>query len=287
MRPEFIALSAAILYSGTSITARLGMQQANPPTAAVVVLFVRTMIFWSAVFATGGIPDVEWLPVILFILLGVLQTATSLLQLTGIHRLGAARAEPLRNTYPLWSTVIAILFLGEVAGAGTLGGTALVVGGVALISWQRAPAGTYYRWWEALFPLLAALFAGVAFPVRRLAFSISNEPLFFAAVLAIVSFISLGPYLAVRLKSEKLVWTRKGLKRLILSGFLESAASLLSLVAVSAGRVVIVTPIVATTPLWTLILTVIFMRGVEQINARTVTGTFAVMAGTITIILSR
>jgi len=287
MSPEFIALTAAILYSGNSITARMGMQQSSPLTAACVVLSVRVILFWGAVFLTGGIPEVDWLPVLLFVLLGVLQTATSLLQLTGIHRLGAARAEPLRNTYPLWSALIAILFLGEQAGPGVLGGTVLVVGGIGLISWQPAASGLRYHWLDAIFPLLAALFAGIAFPVRRVAFDISNEPLFFAAILAIVSFASLGPYLAIRLKTEKLVWNRRSLPKLILSGFFESAASLLSLIAVSVGRVVIVSPIVASTPLWTLILTVVFLRGVERINARTVTGTLAVMSGTISIILSR
>ena len=55
----------------------------------------------------------------------------------------------------------------------------------------------------------------------------------------------------------------------------------------SLGRVVVVSPIVASSPLWTLILTVVFLRGLERINTRTVTGTFAVMTGTISIILSR
>lgn len=265
----------------------MGMQRSSPLTAACVVLFVRTILFWSALLLTGGIPDVPWLPVLLFVALGILQTATSLLQLTGLHRLGAARAEPLRNTYPLWSALLAIVFLGEQAGPAILGGTLLVVGGISLISWQPAAAGMRYRWWDAIFPLLAALFAGIAFPVRRVAFEISNEPLFFAAILSIVSFLSLGPYLAIRLKTEKLVWNRSSLAKFILSGFFESAASLLSLIAVSVGRVVIVSPIVASTPLWTLILSAFFLRGVERVNSRTVTGTLAVMTGTISIILSR
>ena len=287
MRPEFIALAAAILYSGGTITARMGMHYSSPLTAACVLLFLRTVVFWGGVFLMGGIPHVEWTPLLLFVGLGVLQTATSLLQLTGIHRLGAARAEPLRNTYPLWSAVIAIVFLGEQASLGIIAGTLLVVGGITLISWQPAESGLRYRWWEGIFSLLAALFAGVAFPIRRIAFDISNEPLYFAAVLAIVSFVSLGPYVNIRLRTEQFVLSRSAVPPFILSGFFESAGSLLSLIAVSLGRVVVVSPIVASSPLWTLILTVIFLRGLERINTRTVTGTFAVMTGTISIILSR
>lgn len=287
MRPEFIALASAILYSCGSITARMGMHHSSPLTAACVLLFLRTVVFWSGVFLMGGVPYVEWTPLLLFVGLGVLQTATSLLQLTGIHRLGAARAEPLRNTYPLWSAAIAIAFLGEQASPGIIAGTLLVVGGIVLISWQPAESGLSYRWWEGIFSLTAALFAGIAFPIRRIAFDISNEPLYFAAVLAIVSFVSLGPYVQVRLRSEQFVLNRSAVPPFILSGFFESAGSLLSLIAVSLGRVVVVSPIVASSPLWTLILTVVFLRGLERINARTVTGTLAVMTGTISIILSR
>ncbi len=50
------------------------------------------------------------------------------------------------------------------------------------------------------------------------------------------------------------------------------------------GRVVAVAPLVATSPLWTLLLTVLVLRGVERISLKSVTGTLAVVAGTVTII---
>ena len=285
MEPEFIALAAALFYAGHSVSARLGMRNSNPLTAAAVGLSVRTILLWSAVYLSGGVPAVEMLPLVLFVLLGFLQTATSLFTFTGIARMGAARAEPLRNSYPLWSAIIAMSFLGEVAGVAVLAGTLLVVLGVALISWRPEALSAAYRWWHAVFPLTAGLFAGIAFPVRRYAFNISNEPLFFAAVLAIVSLVSLGPYRAAAMRKQHPVWHRRAIPYFLLSGCFETLGALLSFVALSRGVVVVVSPIVATTPLWTVLLTAFCLRGVETIHARTVAGTICVVTGTVLIIL--
>jgi drug/metabolite transporter (DMT)-like permease len=247
---------------------------------------VRTLTLWTAVFVTGGIPEVATLPVILFILLGILQTATSLLTYTGIQRMGASRSEPLRNTYPLWSAVIAIAFLGEEAGAVLLAGTLFVVTGIGLVSWQPESTGLAYRWWYPFYSLAAAFFAGIAFPVRRYALEISNEPLFFAALLAIVSLACLGPNFLLTVRTQRPVWHARMVLSFIFSGAFETVAALLALIAVSIGRVVVVSPIVAITPVWILVFTVVFLRRLERVNVRTVGGTCFVVGGTIAIILA-
>jgi drug/metabolite transporter (DMT)-like permease len=48
-----------------------------------------------------------------------------------------------------------------------------------------------------------------------------------------------------------------------------------------------VSPIVATTPLWNLIIAAIFLRGREELNPRTVVGTACVILGTVAIALGR
>jgi len=50
---------------------------------------------------------------------------------------------------------------------------------------------------------------------------------------------------------------------------------------------VIVSPIVATSPLWILLGTWIFLRGIERLTFRTILGALAVVSGTIAISLVR
>jgi drug/metabolite transporter (DMT)-like permease len=82
----------------------------------------------------------------------------------------------------------------EHAGLAVLGGTLLVVAGVVLISWKPETAPSNYRWWHVLYSLAAGFLAGVAFPLRRYGLTITNEPVFFSAVVAIVSLLGVMPF---------------------------------------------------------------------------------------------
>lgn len=285
MSPQLIALVSALFYSSTSISARLGLKYSTPITVTCTALAVRTITLWAAVFLTGGIPPVASMAVFLFVGLGIMQTITSLFTYIGISKVGASRGQTLRSIYPFWSTIIAITILKEQAGIAVLLGTLLVVAGIILISWRPEKMSPSYHWWHILYSLGAAFLAGIAFPVRRYALNISNEPLFFAALLALVSLVCLGTNLLLGIGRERLVWDRKAIFPFILAGGFETLGALLSLIAVSVGQVVVVAPIVATSPLWTLIMSSIFLRDLERINTQSVMGTFFVVAGIIAIII--
>lgn len=284
MPAEAIALMAAFAYASVSVSSRLGLRYSTPLTATCVAMGVRMTLLWCAVLATGGVPTVAALAVLIFVLLGVMQTGTSYLTFTGVARIGASRSQPLRTTYPLWSAAWSVALLGESLTAGVMAGTVLVVAGTVLISWSPDRSAPSYRWWHILFPLSAAFLAGIAFPVRRYGLDISNEPLFFAAVLATVASVCLAVSLSAGGTRDRIAWDRRAVLPFVVAGAFETAASLFSLIAVSMGKVVAVAPLVATSPLWTLLLTVVVLRGVERISAKSVAGTLAVVAGTVTII---
>lgn len=283
---QLVALLASISYALSSISARRGMRYSNPATVTCFSLTIHTVTIWTAVFLSGGIPDVAPIAVILFIVAGVLQPVIRLFTYTGIYKVGASRSGTLRSTNPLFSTVIAILFLNEEASIATLAGTISVVLGIVVISWQREEQPAIFRWWYLLFPLIAALLAGVNHPLRRYALSISNYPLFFTAVVGIVSLTSFSGYLAFPSPTPRLVWHRKALGPFLLAGFLETLGIFLVITALSLGRVVVVSPIVATSPMWVLVGTAIFLRGIERVSARTVLGTLCVVGGTVAISLA-
>lgn len=287
MTPEVLALLASISYALFTLYGWFGLQYSTPLAATVVSLLARTTTLWIAVFLTGGVPHFATAALVVFIVLGILQSATSLLTFAGLHKIGAARSQPLRNTYPLWSGLIAIVVMHEIASPMIVAGTLLVVAGVVLICWKPEVPPVGYRWWHIGYSLAAGFLAGIAFPLRRYGLTITNEPVFFSAVVAVVSFWGALPYLLGSRSGQGPLWHRTGILHFSLSGFFEALGALLSLMALGSGRVVVVSPIVATTPLWNLVIAILFLRGREEINARVIGGTVFVVLGTAAIAFGR
>lgn len=287
MRSEVTALLASISFALFAVYGWLGLRHSTPLTATVISLAARTITLGIAVVLFGGVPDFAKRALVVFIILGLMQTVISLLTFMGLQKIGTSRSQPLRNSYPLWSTVIAIALMGERASAAVLLGTLLVVAGVVIISWKPEVAPPSYRWWHVVYSMIAGLLAGVAFPLRRYGLTITNEPVFFSFVVAIVSLLGAVPYTLWTGGERKLIWHRRAVIDFFLSGFFEALGALLTLIALTTGRVVIVSPIVATTPLFSLMISLIFLRGKERITTVTVLGTMAVVVGTIAITLGR
>lgn len=287
MPPQLIALCAALSYAVSGIAAKRGMRYSTPMTVTLVSITIHAVTLTAAVLLTGGIPSVSGWVLFLFALAGTLQPIIRLFTYAGIFHVGAARGTTLRGAHPLFSTILAIVFLGEQATLPVMTGTLLIVAGITLISWQRETQVTSFRWWHVGYPLAAALLAGISHPLRRYALGLANEPLFLAAIIGVVALPWLVGYVTFPGKGERPVWNRKALGPFLVAGTFETLGIVLVIVALSVGPVVVVSPIVATGPMWVLIGTWLFLRGIEQINLRTVLGTVAVISGTVAISLVR
>jgi uncharacterized membrane protein len=254
-------------------------------TATFVSLLIHTVMLWTAVFATGGIPPVALAGVIAISITALLQPGIRHFHYTGIHKIGTSRAVTLRNSYPFLTVIAGIMFLGEPLTLLGITGTILIVAGIVLTSWRIDQAVPSFRWIYLWYPVATVLLSTIVHPLRRYALLQSQEPLFFAALIGPVSLLSFAAFYISPACKEKLVWDRRALWPIALSGTFESLAVLFMLIAFSSGPVFVVSPISATSPIWTLLLAAIFLREFETINLKTVLGTVSVVAGVVAISL--
>jgi drug/metabolite transporter (DMT)-like permease len=210
-----------------------------------------------------------------------------LLAYTGVLKIGASRSGSLQSISPLISATIAITILDEPATTLIITGTVLVVAGIVLVSWKAEGEVASFRWWHMLLPVCAACLTGMNHPLRRYAFSLSNEPLFFSAFMGLVSLVGFSVYRSASPRKQRLNWSREALGPFLWTGIFETLSILLIMTSLSVGRVVLVAPIAATYPVWALIGAKIFLRDVEKITMKTVVGILSVVAGTVAIHLGK
>jgi uncharacterized membrane protein len=287
MTAQLFALLTALAFATSNVSVKRGFRYSTPMTATFVSLVIHTLMLWSAVFISGGIPQVALAGVIAIVITSLLQPAIRHFHYSGIHKLGTSRAVTLRNSYPFLTVIAGLVFLGEPLTALGMIGTLLVVTGIILISWRIDKNVPSFRWAYLFYPIATVLLTTIVHPLRRYALLQSHEPLFFAALVGPVSLLSFAAFYASPACKEKLVWDRRALWPLVVSGVFETLAVLFMLIAFASGPVFIVSPIAATVPIWTMLLAAIFLREVESINLMTVLGTVTVVAGVVAISLVR
>ena len=284
---QSLALITAICYAAALVSSRLGLRYSTPDTVTLVSILVQNVTLWSAVYWTGGMPKVSGVAVGIFCIVGVFQMGVRLFAYTGVLKIGAARSGSLQAISPLIAAAIAIAVLGEPATPLIITGTLLVVAGIVLVSWKPEGELPSFRWRHLLLPVAAACLTGMNHPLRRYAFSLSNEPLFFSAFMGLVSLTGFVIYRAVSPRKQRLEWNRSALRLFLCTGIFETLSIYLIMTSLSVGRVVVVVPVAATYPIWALIGAKIFLRNVEQITLKMIIGILSVVAGAAAIHLGR
>jgi drug/metabolite transporter, DME family len=284
---QVLAFITSILYASALVSARVGLRYSTPTTVTLVSILMQNLLLWSAVIVTGGVHAVPLAGIMLFSLVGIFQLGVRLFAYTGVEKIGASRSSALQSVSPLFSAAIAVTILGEETSLLIFLGTVLIVGGIVLVSWKPEEQLRDFRRWHLLLPIAAALLTGMNHPIRRYVLTMANEPLFFSALMGAVSLGGFLIYLAVSPQSQRLIWNRAAIAPFIATGLFETFSILFIITAISLGRVVIVAPIAASYPVWSLIETRIFLRGVESINWKIVAGILSVVLGNFAIHFGR
>ena len=284
---QLLALITSVFYASALVSARAGMRYSTPTTVTLVSILMQNLLLWSAVFATGGVHAVPLLGILLFTLVGIFQLGVRLLAYTGVEKIGASRSSALQSVSPLISATIAISVLGEHASLLIILGTILVVAGIVLVSWKPERQFANFQRWHLLLPIGAAFLTGMNHPIRRYVLTMADEPLFFSALMGAVSLGGFAIYLAVSPRTQRLVWNRRALRPFLGTGLCETMSILCIITAISMGRVVIVAPLAASYPVWSVIQSAIFLRQMESINWQVVAGILSVVAGNFAILIGR
>ena len=279
-------LSAASLGNG-AVSGRAGMQGVHPIAVigvALVVGFIGVVLV-ELVLSPSNLFSVPQSALPWIVALGLVQFAVGrTTAYTSMSIIGASRVSLFISTQVPFAAFFAIAFTGESLGLLVALGTLAVMAGLLLASGDSITRGwrTDRRY---LLGCLSGLMAGAATGgstvLAKQTVNVSDAPLTIAAIGMLAAMLIVLPTVAVIAARNPAVraYDLKSMGFVCLSGLSTTVSIVAQLFAVQRADVLIVAPILATFPLWTLLLSHIFISRLEEITLRLTVGTVVAVGG--------
>jgi drug/metabolite transporter (DMT)-like permease len=281
---EYFAFQTALCFSVAHIFVRRGLVHSNALTSSLISLGTSAVIFWLLLLALIPFSALRTPAVGFFIAGGIFAPAIGqTLGYIGMERIGVARSSPIVNTSPIFSSILAVVFLGEVWVPQNIIGTCLVILGVVVLSSRNASEGEW-RMKDVIYPVLAAVAFGISTTLRKTGLTALPEPLLGAAVTLGTAFVVLLIIIQLRGGRKELKFNRKSSGWMFGAAIVNTGAILSFFAALNLGQVVRVEPLVACNPLLTILWAGIFLRQIEQLSGRVILGALVTVAGTVLVV---
>jgi DME family drug/metabolite transporter len=287
MPAEAFALANAFLFALHNVLTRKALRTSNPATAVISSLVVNIVFLWSMAFLFAPLSSLTGAATLIFVAVGIFQPGlTRLLTYKGIQTLGVAITDPIRATTPLFSALLAIVFLDETLTLPIVAATLMIMAGITLLSWRQGSmklTGSAVFLW---YPIAASVIAGASQVVRKFGLAAVPHPFLAAAVTASSSLIvSVLTLWYVEKSQETWKMNRECFRWLLAAGVTVSLAMTCIYYALDLGKVSVVIPISSIGPFFSLIFSALFLRDVERVTLRIVCSAAMIVGGVLLITL--
>lgn len=287
-----LTLCAAFATALQVLCIRIGTTKGRSNDALVVVLACNIAVL-VPLAAVSGYPDygITGRSLLAFAAAGLVGTMLGrAFYYAGIKKVGASRAEPVKASMPLYATVVAVLVLGETLTTGHLVGILLIVGGVALVSRESArnPGAAVDGSLAALtLPLLGAICYGIEPVFAKIGFAAGTPVLTGLAIKTLTATVAFLGYLRWRgaLPARASI-TNRNARWFVGAGLANTGFLLAYYAALEITPVVLVVPIMQTSPLLVLALSAVFLRRLERVTWRLAAAACVVIAGAIVVTIA-
>jgi drug/metabolite transporter, DME family len=274
---HLLALAGAIGSAGASILIRQGLRGGTTYGGFWVNLAVGTVCLWAILLLRGPLEPVRLEGLVYFALAGLIGTvAGRLLRFFAIEKVGASVSSALNNLFPFISSGLAILILGEEVTAAIVVGTLVIVAGTVLLSLSGEEMG--FRTIHIALPILSATCFGVVAILRKLGLG-TMSPVSGFAVNVTTALIAFTLFLVVSGNLGAIRGTGRSTAYFVAAGLAENLGVFAILVALSMGTVSVVAPLTGTAPIFVLLMSPFFLRGLERLTGRVVAGTLLIVLG--------
>ena len=276
-----LALLASAFLGTAVVIANVGLRYLDPARGALVSIPSTTLFFWLlALFLFRG-EGWNATAFATFAVVGLIFPAlVTFLNFASNRLTGPTVAGTISSTTPLFAVLGALLFLGEPLSPAAAAGTAAIVLGVVALTARGADRPRVSAAWVILLPLVGAAIRGGAQAAVKGGLALWPDPFVAALVGYTVSSATIFAANRAFVQREGGSPDRRGILWFMAVGFCNGLGVLAMYAALNRGQVSVVSPLVATYPLFTLALSALFLRE-EKFGARVLLGVALTVAGVV------
>jgi drug/metabolite transporter (DMT)-like permease len=194
------------------------------------------------------------------------------------RRVGATVSATFEANSPLFTAALAIIFLGEQLTVLLAVGTLMTVAGIAWVYWNREVAASIMRA-AALLAMGAMVLRGLLIFVTKIGLVMMPNPVMGAFAAYAVSLACALAYHFARAGGGAIPLVRGGGSWFLLTGVLTATGTFCLFTALLHGQVVVVSPILASYPLFTMLTA--WLLTTERLSRHAVGGIVLTVAGVV------
>lgn len=277
MEPILIALFSAVMFGFNMVMIKMGMHRKPHSLNSVITFSTAALVMWIIVILVDStMPSAKALP--FFVIAGMLAPGLSaIFTFESFKKTGVSITSSLIATSPFFSTLLAIVFLGERINARIGMGTLLIVGGVIALSWFRPKS--HIKITDLLLPVIAAFIIATASVISKHGLNISNVPFSGIAIAVTAGAITQFIFITARKRWNTIANNFHDMKYFLIAGVFVGFALIFLFLAISRGNLVVVFPIANTQTLFAILFSWLLFREHDHITRHTILGAFSIVAG--------
>jgi DME family drug/metabolite transporter len=281
-----IGVALAILSAATSafsvVLVRRHSEKSSAFNISLIISLVGLAVLLPMAFLLTDFNGVNLAALMVFALSGILTPGfVRLMYYKGMEKLGAPVNSSLFSTYPLYTALLAQLFLSEILLPGNWAGILLVFISGILVEWSSHEThidGTRQRR-NLIYPLLGGLTLGAGSIMRKFALNLFNAPVLGVAV---AYGFSLLPFLfiyAFSKSARESLGLKRDLRLFWVAGFGQAITWVLAFYALSFSEVSVVTPLLSVEPVFVALFAYLYLRKIEKVSFKLAVSIVLMVAG--------
>jgi transporter family protein len=285
-----MALLSALTLGFSQILVRKNLDKSNFVYISLTVTIVGNIILWPLTIYFTDLSAIKPEGLLLFVLAGLFAPGIArLFYFKGMETAGVSTNSSIFATHPLFTSIIAILILGEILSAENWIGIIFIVAGAIFIARQINNSSTQSKFTSKtgfIVPVLGSLALAFSQIIRKEGLNIFNQPLLGVAIGYSTSLVVYLIVIAFSKDSRPRKYSRADLQMFWKPGIGIATGWMLSFLALSQEKVSVVVPIMQIELLFIILFAFIFLRKLENFSFKFIASALLIIAGVILLSIS-